>query len=132
VAIASAGITAASSILDRRQTYGLLRLTGTPLEILDRARRAETLVPLTVMGGGAILVGAFCAVPFMIGQVSAAGLITLVTCVVAGFAGVLGGGGHEPAAAQVGHRRPGPAPRLTVSPGRGRGSASARARRAGP
>jgi hypothetical protein len=92
VAIASAGITAASSILDRRQTYGLLRLAGTPLEILDRARRAETLIPLTVMGGGAILVGAFCAVPFMIGQVGTAGLITLVTCVVAGFAGVLGAG----------------------------------------
>ncbi|NRQ35038.1 ABC transporter permease [Nonomuraea sp. NN258] len=53
VAIASSGITAASSVLDRRQTYGLLRLAGTPLEVLDRARRAETLIPLTVMGGGA-------------------------------------------------------------------------------
>ncbi|TMR15729.1 FtsX-like permease family protein [Nonomuraea turkmeniaca] len=92
VAIASAGITAASSILDRRQTYGLLRLAGTPLEVLDRARRAETLIPLTVMGGGAILVGAFCAVPFMMGQVSTIGLITLGACVVAGFAGVIGAG----------------------------------------
>ncbi|MDP4501550.1 FtsX-like permease family protein [Nonomuraea turcica] len=92
VAIASAGITAASSILDRRQTYGLLRLAGTPLEVLDRARRAETLIPLTVMGGGAILVGAFCATPFMMGQISAVGVITLVTCVVAGFAGVIGAG----------------------------------------
>ncbi|MEW9552118.1 FtsX-like permease family protein [Nonomuraea sp. NPDC050783] len=92
VAIASAGITAASSVLDRRQTYGLLRLAGTPLEVLDRARRAETLIPLAVMGGGAILVGAFCAVPFMIGGVSVAGVATLVACVVLGFAGVIGAG----------------------------------------
>ncbi|MFG1705232.1 FtsX-like permease family protein [Nonomuraea sp. M3C6] len=92
VAIASSGITAASSILDRRQTYGLLRLAGTPLEVLDRARRAETLIPLTVMGGGAILAGVFCAVPFMIGGMQAIGVITLVTCVVVGFAGVIGAG----------------------------------------
>ncbi|MGN9845395.1 FtsX-like permease family protein [Nonomuraea sp. H19] len=91
VAIASAGITAASSILDRRQTYGLLRLAGTPLEVLDRARRAETLIPLAVMGGGAILVGAFCGLPFMI-EVSTVGLITLLTCVAVGFAGVIGAG----------------------------------------
>ncbi|MEO3874669.1 FtsX-like permease family protein [Nonomuraea sp. B12E4] len=92
VAIASAGITAASSVLDRRQTYGLLRLAGTPLEVLDRARRAETLIPLTVMGGGAILVGVFCAMPFMIGGMSAAGAVTLGACVVAGFGGVVGAG----------------------------------------
>ncbi|WP_214325641.1 FtsX-like permease family protein [Nonomuraea sediminis] len=92
VAIASAGITAASSVLDRRQTYALLRLAGTPLEVLDRARRAETLIPLTVMGGGAILVGLFCAVPFMMGGMSVGGVVTLVTCVVAGFAGVIGAG----------------------------------------
>ncbi|AQZ69666.1 unnamed protein product [[Actinomadura] parvosata subsp. kistnae] len=92
VAIASSGITATSSILDRRQTYGLLRLAGTPLEVLDRARRTETLVPLTVMGGGAILVGAFCAVPFMIGGMNVVGTVTLVACVVVGFAGVIGAG----------------------------------------
>jgi hypothetical protein len=92
VAIASAGITAASSVLDRRQTYGLLRLAGTPLEVLDRARRAETLIPLTVMGGGAILVGVFCGLPFMLGSVSVVGLTTLLGCVAAGFAGVIGAG----------------------------------------
>ncbi|MFC4009184.1 FtsX-like permease family protein [Nonomuraea purpurea] len=92
VAIASAGITAASSILDRRQTYGLLRLAGTPLEVLDGARRAETLIPLTVMGGGAILTGVFCAMPFMIGGMSTNGVITLVVCVVAGFGGVVAAG----------------------------------------
>ncbi|MEU8245841.1 FtsX-like permease family protein [Nonomuraea sp. NPDC048916] len=92
VAIASAGITAASSILDRRQTYALLCLAGTPLEVLDRARRAETLIPLTVMGGGAIAAGAFCAAPFMIGPPGVNGAITLLTCVAIGFAGVVGAG----------------------------------------
>ncbi|TDC03418.1 ABC transporter permease [Nonomuraea longispora] len=92
VAIASAGITAASAILDRRRTYGLLRLAGTPLEVLDKARRAETLIPLAVMGGGAILVGVFCATPFMLGGISTVGAVTLLACVVAGFAGVLGAG----------------------------------------
>ncbi|MEU8323399.1 ABC transporter permease [Nonomuraea sp. NPDC048881] len=92
VAIASAGITAASSVLDRRQTYALLRLAGTPLEVLDRARRAETLIPMAMMGGGAILVGAFCAMPFMIGGVSTSGVVTLLVCVGAGFAGVIGAG----------------------------------------
>ncbi len=60
--------------------------------MLDRARRSETLIPLAVMGGGAILVGAFCALPFMIGGVNAAGAITLAGCVVVGFAGVIGAG----------------------------------------
>ncbi|MDR8412092.1 ABC transporter permease [Nonomuraea sp. 3-1Str] len=92
VAIASAGITAASSVLDRRQTYALLRLAGTPLEVLDRARRAETLIPLAVMGGGAILVGAFCGIPFMITDPNLSGLVTLLVCVAAGFAGVVGAG----------------------------------------
>ncbi|MEU0571803.1 hypothetical protein ABZ297_41285 [Nonomuraea sp. NPDC005983] len=92
VAIASAGITAASSILDRRQTYALLRLAGTPLEVLDKARSAETLVPLTVMGGGAIAVGVFCGLPFMAGAVNVTGVVTLLVCVVMGFAGVIGAG----------------------------------------
>ncbi|MET8004317.1 ABC transporter permease [Nonomuraea glycinis] len=92
VAIASAGITAASSILDRRQTYGLLRLAGTPLTVLDRARRTETLVPLAVMGGGSIAVGVFCALPFMLGAPDGGGLTMLLTCVAIGFAGVIGAG----------------------------------------
>ncbi|MER5421552.1 FtsX-like permease family protein [Streptosporangium roseum] len=92
VAIASAGITAASSVLDRRQTYALLRLAGTPLEVLNRARRAETLIPLTVMGGGAIVVGMFCATPFAVSTMNVAGVVTLLVCVVLGFAGVIGAG----------------------------------------
>ncbi|MFF5210641.1 FtsX-like permease family protein [Streptosporangium sp. NPDC000396] len=92
VAIASAGITAASSILDRRQTYALLRLAGTPLEVLNKARRAETLIPLTVMGGGAIAVGMFCALPFVITSMNVTGVSILLGCVAFGFAGVIGAG----------------------------------------
>ncbi|MFE3451541.1 FtsX-like permease family protein [Nonomuraea sp. NPDC059194] len=92
VAIASSGITSASSILDRRQTYALLRLAGTPLEVLDGARRSETLIPLVVMGGGAIAVGVFCASPFMMVSPNISGAITLAVCVTVGFAGVIGAG----------------------------------------
>ncbi|RBQ14108.1 ABC transporter permease [Spongiactinospora rosea] len=92
VAVASAGITAASSILDRRQTYALLRLAGTPLSVLDRARRAETLIPLTVMGGGSVLAGVVCGLPIMAGAVSVTGVVVLVGCLVLGFAGVVGAG----------------------------------------
>ncbi|WP_230881924.1 ABC transporter permease [Planomonospora sp. ID91781] len=92
VAVVSAGITAVSSVLDRRQTYALLRLAGTPLQVLDRARRAETLIPLAVMGGGSIAVGLFCALPFAITGLDAGGLATLLACVLLGFAGVVGAG----------------------------------------
>ncbi|GAA4187216.1 hypothetical protein GCM10022252_20370 [Streptosporangium oxazolinicum] len=92
VAIASAGITAASSVLDRRQTYALLRLAGTPLEVLDAARRAETLIPLAVMGGGTIAVGVFCALPFAAVAMNVTGAVILLVCVVLGFAGVIGAG----------------------------------------
>ncbi|GGL06750.1 hypothetical protein Sme01_67090 [Sphaerisporangium melleum] len=92
VAIVSAGITAASSILDRRQTYALLRLAGTDLAVLDRARLLETLVPLTVMGGGSIAAGVCCALPFARLTMSGTGALTLLVCVVAGFAGVIAAG----------------------------------------
>ncbi|MER5644616.1 FtsX-like permease family protein [Streptosporangium sp. NPDC002524] len=92
VAIASAGITAASSVLDRRETYALLRLAGTPLEVLDAARRAETLIPLTVMGGGTIAAGAFCALPFAAVAMNVTGAVILLVCVALGFAGVIGAG----------------------------------------
>ncbi|HEY6737449.1 MAG TPA: FtsX-like permease family protein, partial [Actinopolymorphaceae bacterium] len=48
VGMVSAGITAASSVLDRRQTYALLGLSGTPVDVLDAVRRRETLIPLAV------------------------------------------------------------------------------------
>ncbi|MFF0579521.1 FtsX-like permease family protein [Streptosporangium saharense] len=92
VAIASAGITAASSILDRRQTYALLHLAGTPMKVLDAARRTETLLPLAVMGGGAIAIGMFCALPFALSTMNVSGLVTLLVCVGLGFAGVAAAG----------------------------------------
>ncbi|WP_214415197.1 FtsX-like permease family protein [Sphaerisporangium fuscum] len=92
VAIVSAGITAASSVLDRRQNYALLRLAGTPLEVLDKARRLETLIPLTVMGGGSIATGVLCGTPFIAFGVNTTGVLILASCVVAGFAGVVGAG----------------------------------------
>ena len=63
VASASAAITGVTGVLDRRQTYGLLRLAGTPLSVLDGARLRETLAPLSLMGGGALMAGIFCATP---------------------------------------------------------------------
>ncbi|MUN38761.1 FtsX-like permease family protein [Actinomadura litoris] len=89
IAVTSAGITGASAVLDRRQTYAMLRLAGTPLGVLDRARRQETLIPLAVMGGGSLLTGLFFAAPFATGF-GTPGLLTLVVFVVAGFGGVLG------------------------------------------
>ncbi|GAA3927606.1 hypothetical protein GCM10023085_06030 [Actinomadura viridis] len=89
IAVASAGITGASSVLDRRETYATLRLAGTPLAVLDRARLAETLVPLAVMGGGSLLTGVFFALPFA-AEFGYAGAWTLGAFVVAGGAAVLG------------------------------------------
>lgn len=66
VASASATITGITGVLDRRRTYGLLRLSGTPLSVLDGARLRETLAPLALMGGGALAAGIFCALPLAI------------------------------------------------------------------
>ncbi|GAA4086406.1 FtsX-like permease family protein [Actinomadura miaoliensis] len=89
IAMTSAGITGASAVLDRRQTYAMLRLAGTPLPVLDRARRQETLIPLVVMGGGSLLTGMFFALPFAAG-VGTAGALTLLAFVALGFAGIFG------------------------------------------
>ncbi|MET7694041.1 hypothetical protein ABZT06_39760 [Streptomyces sp. NPDC005483] len=93
-AIASAGITAAASVLDRRRTYGLLRLAGTPLRVLDAARRKETLIPVTVLAGGSVLTGLFAAAPLtLLGGASTldtAGVALLGVCFGLGVAGLLG------------------------------------------
>ncbi|MFF5260457.1 ABC transporter permease [Actinomadura viridis] len=89
IAVASAGITGASSVLDRRETYATLRLAGTPPAVLDRARLAETLVPLAVMGGGSLLTGVFFALPFA-AEFGYAGAWILGAFVLAGGAAVLG------------------------------------------
>ncbi|MEU5881294.1 FtsX-like permease family protein [Spirillospora sp. NPDC047279] len=89
IAITSAGITGASAVLDRRRTYAMLRLAGTPLEVLDRARRQETLIPLAIMGGGSLLTGLFFASPFAVGF-GFAGALTLLAFTTLGFAGIIG------------------------------------------
>jgi hypothetical protein len=90
IAIASAGITAAAAVLDRRRTYALLRLAGTPLAVLDRARNWETLLPLALMGGGSLLTGLVCAAPFAFASLaSPAAVLTLGGFVVVGTAGII-------------------------------------------
>lgn len=94
-AIASAGITAAASVLDRRRTYGLLRLAGTPLRTLDAARRKETLLPVAVLAGGAALTGIFTASPLTLGagsSIETGGLVLLALCFGVGVAGLLAAG----------------------------------------
>ncbi|MET9018720.1 FtsX-like permease family protein [Actinopolymorpha sp. NPDC004070] len=87
----SAGISGVSSILDRRQTFALLRLAGTPLRVLDAARRRETLIPLVVMGGGALVTGLVMAAPFALANpVRPEGLVTLALTVLGGLGAVIG------------------------------------------
>lgn len=94
VAIASTGITAASSVLDRRRTYGLLHLAGTPLRVLDTARRTESVLPGAVLTTGAVLTGLFCAAPLTFAggtpHLNAPGLTLLAGCLALGFAGLAG------------------------------------------
>jgi hypothetical protein len=94
IAIASTGITAASSVLDRRRTYGLLHLAGTPLRVLDRARRTESVLPGAVLTTGAVLTGLFCAAPLTFAggtpHLDAGGLTLLAGCLALGFAGLAG------------------------------------------
>ncbi|MFG2135094.1 hypothetical protein ACGFNV_46230 [Streptomyces sp. NPDC048751] len=94
-AIASAGITAAASVLDRRRTYGLLRLAGTPLRILDAARRKETLIPVAVLAGGSVLTGLFATAPLTLlaggaSTLDTGGITLLVVCFGLGVTGLLG------------------------------------------
>src|SRR5690606_6905745 len=73
-------------VLDQRRTLRLLNLAGTPLEVLGAARRVETLRPLLLCGGIALVAGLACAAPLI--SVGAAleprGLIVLGSVVVAG------------------------------------------------
>ncbi|MDQ0682027.1 hypothetical protein QFZ56_000990 [Streptomyces achromogenes] len=97
IAITSAGITAAASVLDRRRTYALLHLAGTPLQVLDRARNRETLIPVTVLAGGAVAAGLLCGGSMMLAgadsSFDAHGLTVLAVCCVAGIGGILAAGG---------------------------------------
>ncbi|TLS45584.1 ABC transporter permease [Streptomyces montanus] len=87
VAIASAGLTAAANVLDRRRVYGLLRLTGTPLKVLDRARVRETALPLVVLAGGTTATGIYAAFQFNKAAgstISTSGAVQLAVCVTVG------------------------------------------------
>ncbi|MEH0541712.1 ABC transporter permease [Streptomyces sp. B21-105] len=87
VAAASAGLTAAANVLDRRRVYGLLRLSGTPLKVLERARIRETVIPLVVLAGGTTAMGAFGAtqVNKVAGTtMNVSGAVQLVICLAVG------------------------------------------------
>ncbi|MFE1835643.1 FtsX-like permease family protein [Streptomyces sviceus] len=87
VAAASAGLTAAANVLDRRRVYGLLRLSGTSLKVLDRARVRETVIPLAVLAGGTTGMGAFGGYQLNKAAgttINTSGAVQLVICVVVG------------------------------------------------
>ncbi|MET9827831.1 FtsX-like permease family protein [Streptomyces sp. NPDC006385] len=97
VATASAGLTAAASVLDRRRVYGLLRLSGTPLKVLDRARVRETVLPLVALAGGTTAMGVFGGYQLNKAAgatVNSAGALQLTLCVTVGalamFAAIAG------------------------------------------
>ncbi|MGI5459849.1 FtsX-like permease family protein [Streptomyces sp. CA-249302] len=91
LAASSAGLTAAANVLDRRRVYGLLRLAGTPLRVLDRARVRETVIPLVVLAGGTTAMGAYGS--YQLNKTAGAtintsGVIELMVCVVIGAVAV--------------------------------------------
>ncbi|MBT2420301.1 ABC transporter permease [Streptomyces sp. ISL-22] len=100
VATASAGLTAAANVLDRRRVYGLLRLSGTPLRVLDRARVRETVLPLVVLAGGTTAMGVFGAYQLNKAAgatVNSSGAFQLAVCVTIGALAILAAiGGSRP------------------------------------
>ena len=92
IAMVSSAIAGASSVLDRRRVYGLLHLSGTPMKVLNAARRNETLIPLLVMGCGSVGFGAVLSVPLGAGADVTAGLTALAITLAVGVFGVLAAG----------------------------------------
>ncbi|MFC4336682.1 FtsX-like permease family protein [Salininema proteolyticum] len=89
-AIVSSAIVGVSSTLERKEVYHLLHLAGTPRRVLNAARRQETLMPMTVLGGGSILAGVLAGLPLL--QIAPEGgsmVWVLGIAVAVGFAGVL-------------------------------------------
>ena len=58
MALVAIAISGSSSILDQRTTLARLRLVGTPVAVLQQARRWQVLVPLGVASSGAMVFGA--------------------------------------------------------------------------
>lgn len=75
----------------------LLHLAGTPLRVLDAARNRETLIPVTVLAGGAVATGLLCGGSMMLAggdsSFDARGLTVLAVCCAAGAGGILAAGG---------------------------------------
>ncbi|WP_214368881.1 FtsX-like permease family protein [Pseudonocardia sp. H11422] len=88
VAATATGTAAAARVLDQRRALRLLRLAGTPLRVLDKARRAETVLPLCVLVGVALALGLLCASPFTsaVNVFSPSGLAVLGGVLAAGVA----------------------------------------------
>jgi hypothetical protein len=88
LAATSAGTTAAARVLDQRDTLRRLRLAGTPLRVLDAARRIETLRPLLVNAAIALALGVLCATPFVAAThvVEPAALVLLGSVLAVGLA----------------------------------------------
>ncbi|MFM9696068.1 hypothetical protein [Streptomyces europaeiscabiei] len=92
IAAVSAGLTAAANVLDRRRVYGLLRLAGTPLKLLDRARTRETALPLAVLVGGTTAMGVYGA--YQVNKaadstMNTSGALQLAACVAVGTLAML-------------------------------------------
>ncbi|SDE78127.1 FtsX-like permease family protein [Pseudonocardia oroxyli] len=90
VAATATGTAAAARVLDHRHTLRLLRLAGTPVQVLESARARETAAPLLVNGAIALGLGLFCASPFVAVSAVAApsGLVLLGVVLLAGTATV--------------------------------------------
>lgn len=91
IAATATGTTAAARVLDHRRTLRRLRLAGTPLAVLDAARRAETLRPLLVLGAIGLAMGLLCASPFAAatGVLDTSGLGVLAATLAGGVGLVL-------------------------------------------
>ncbi|GAA1676677.1 hypothetical protein GCM10009830_24220 [Glycomyces endophyticus] len=92
-AAVSAAISAIGSVLDRRQTYRLLHLAGTPQRVLDQARRQETVLPLAFLGGASVLTGMLLTAP-VIGAMGfdVSGALILGATLAIGTASVIAAG----------------------------------------
>jgi hypothetical protein len=91
VAAASAGTAQVAAVLDRQRTLAQLVLAGTPVSVLQRARRREALIPLVLTLALSVGLGLFFLVP-LAGVAFVAdlrGLLALAACLAAGTGLVL-------------------------------------------
>lgn len=90
IAASSVGIAQAASTLDRRELYGLMRLAGTELRVLNAVRFKTTLWPLLLTVAVSAGLGLFVMSPLLGALVTRpSGLLMLAGCLAAGIALVL-------------------------------------------